>query len=227
MIVLAFVVLVTGLVVAFFSRAVAERQISNSSANETKVDLTAQGAVDAIIGDLKQEIAAGSTSYTGTDGVTIYVPTTPVTAVPALALTGSTGISGTSFAPNLLKRSAYSQASLLWHNELQRSQQHSPCGGGDCRHHDHLPGPKSRREGSLHQYFPKRTLRFSRPLEPAAAPPQSNCNERKRFPPPVTAAPNAFVAPDWILVARDGSNPTISDLSGANSQYSYLGNPTL
>src|SRR5207249_3944605 len=76
-IVLAFVVLLTGLVVAFFSRAMSERQISNSSGTQTRADLLAQGAVDVIIGDLKEEIAAGSSPSpfaTPATGVTIYPP---------------------------------------------------------------------------------------------------------------------------------------------------------
>ena len=65
---LAFVVLLTGLIVAFFSRAMSERQVSNSSANQTKVEFLVEGAADAIIGDFKQEILAGSTSYLPSPG---------------------------------------------------------------------------------------------------------------------------------------------------------------
>ncbi|MGC3992180.1 MAG: hypothetical protein QM796_21300 [Chthoniobacteraceae bacterium] len=56
-IVLAFVVLLTGLVVAYFSRAMSDRQISTSSATQTKVQLFAQGATNSIIDDLRQEMA--------------------------------------------------------------------------------------------------------------------------------------------------------------------------
>ena len=47
-IVLAFVVLLTGLLLAFFSRTISERQVSNSSASQSKVDIFAQGAVDTL-----------------------------------------------------------------------------------------------------------------------------------------------------------------------------------
>jgi Tfp pilus assembly protein PilX len=99
-IVLGFVVLLTVLVVAFFSRAISERGISNSSASQTKAEIFAQGAADFIIDDLKQEIASGSNATTTTGG-TIYTPTSPANAVPALV-----GSSGTNGLENLIKRSA-------------------------------------------------------------------------------------------------------------------------
>jgi hypothetical protein len=103
-IVLAFVVLLSGLVMAFLSRSVSERQGSNSSASLSKVDLFAQGAVDTIIGDLKQEIVDGSTSNS-TGSSTIYTPKSPVNAVPSLV-----GSSGTNGLENLLKCSVSGQA---------------------------------------------------------------------------------------------------------------------
>src|SRR5436190_24121840 len=63
-IVLAFVVLLTVLSVAFFSRAATDRQVSFSSSNQTKADFLARGALSITLGDLKQELAAGSTIST-------------------------------------------------------------------------------------------------------------------------------------------------------------------
>lgn len=60
MIVLAFVVLLTGLVVAYFSRTTTERQISSGSSNDIKVDELAKSALDLIAGNMKQEIASGA-----------------------------------------------------------------------------------------------------------------------------------------------------------------------
>ena len=60
-VVLSFVVLLTALVVAYFSRAAADRQLSNSSLNQATVDDLARGAADIITADLKQEIVNGST----------------------------------------------------------------------------------------------------------------------------------------------------------------------
>jgi len=56
MIVLAFVVLLTGLVLAYFSRAGTDRQLAHSSYNDTSADLLARSALDIVVGDFKQEI---------------------------------------------------------------------------------------------------------------------------------------------------------------------------
>src|SRR5207244_7543536 len=82
-IVLALVVLVTGLVVAYFSRATSDRLVAHSSFNQSKVDQLAQSAMDNTIGDLRQEITNGSVSPAPTLGPSsipgpffLYVPTT-------------------------------------------------------------------------------------------------------------------------------------------------------
>lgn len=59
-IVLAFVVLVTGLAVAHFSRTSTDRQLAQSSYNDTSSDLLARSALDITVGDLKQEIATNT-----------------------------------------------------------------------------------------------------------------------------------------------------------------------
>jgi len=56
MIVLAFVVLLTGVALAYFSRAGTDRQLAQSSFNDTNADLLARSALDIVVGDLKQEI---------------------------------------------------------------------------------------------------------------------------------------------------------------------------
>jgi len=66
--VLSFIVLLVVVALAFFSYSILQRQISNSSANLGKVDLFAQGALDTTVGDLRQEIVAGSTSTAVTAG---------------------------------------------------------------------------------------------------------------------------------------------------------------
>src|SRR6266446_5672253 len=64
MIVLAFVVLLTGLALAYFSRTTTDRQLAQSSFNDTSVDLLARSALDVVIGSLKQEILNGGTTVT-------------------------------------------------------------------------------------------------------------------------------------------------------------------
>lgn len=84
-IVLAFVVLLTGLAVAYLSRATSDRAVAHSSFNQSNVDQLAQSAMDNIIGDLRQEITDGSAPTTvnvnGTD-VTIYTPTSAAYMLP-------------------------------------------------------------------------------------------------------------------------------------------------
>ena len=68
-VVLAFVVLLTGLAVAYLSVATTDRQLAHSSFHDTDADLLARSALDIVIGDFKQEIVNGSTK-----SGTIYVP---------------------------------------------------------------------------------------------------------------------------------------------------------
>src|ERR1043166_5863295 len=85
LIVLAFVVLLTGLSVAYLSRATSDRQVAHSSFNQSSVDQLAQSAMDTIIGDFRQEIVDGSTVSNVTVngvGIKIYTPTAPANMVP-------------------------------------------------------------------------------------------------------------------------------------------------
>lgn len=96
-IVLAFVVLLTGVGVAYFSRAGTDRQLAQSSSNDTNADLLTQSALDIVVSDLKQEIVNGSTSTT-INGITIYVPTTAGNMLPQRS-GNPPGV------PNLIRRS--------------------------------------------------------------------------------------------------------------------------
>ena len=87
LIVLAFVVLLTGLSVAYLSRATGDRQVAHSSFNQSSVDQLAQSAMDNIIGDVRAEItdvAGSTTSIVNVNGVdvTIYSPTSAAYMVP-------------------------------------------------------------------------------------------------------------------------------------------------
>ena len=63
-IVLAFVVLLTVLVVAYFSRTTTDRQLAQSSFNDTAADLLARSGLDITVSDLKQEIINNPTVTT-------------------------------------------------------------------------------------------------------------------------------------------------------------------
>jgi hypothetical protein len=87
LIVLAFVVLLTGVSVAYLSRTTDDRQVAHSSFSQSSVDQLAQSAMDNIIGDFRAEIAdpAGSTTSTVNVNslvVTIYTPTSATYMVP-------------------------------------------------------------------------------------------------------------------------------------------------
>src|SRR6266478_938483 len=80
-IVLAFVVLLAGLSLAYLSRTTTDRQLAHSSSNDTSADLLARSALDIVVGDFKQEIVNGSTATT-VSGTTIYIPTSAANVVP-------------------------------------------------------------------------------------------------------------------------------------------------
>ncbi len=178
-IILAFLVLLVGVVLAFFARAMSERQVSNSSANQTKAEILAQGALDQILGDLKQEIADGSTEANiGTS--TIYTPTSGTNMVPQLA-----GSSGTGGMENLLKRSAYG----------------IPFSAGGIQRAANVSTLSKSQNG---RFIPP--ARWNKPLLLPKSD-QSATNDIDWTPLGATGAGWAS-APDWIYVARDGSNPT-------------------
>src|SRR6478672_11895497 len=60
-IVLAFVVLATALSLAYFSSTNTDRQLAQTSFNDTTADLVARSALDITVSDLKQEILAHPT----------------------------------------------------------------------------------------------------------------------------------------------------------------------
>src|SRR5882672_3674061 len=60
-IVLALVVIASALSLAYFSRTTTDRQVAQSSYNDTSGDLLARSALDIIVSDLKQEIIAHPT----------------------------------------------------------------------------------------------------------------------------------------------------------------------
>src|SRR6266566_5603986 len=97
-IVLAFVVLLTGVAIAYLSRTTSDRQVAHSSFNQSNVDQLAQSAMDNIIGDLRQEIINGSTAVSQADGTTVYTPTAAANMIPQRS-------GNAAGAPNLIRRS--------------------------------------------------------------------------------------------------------------------------
>ena len=106
-IVLAFVVLLTGLSVAYLSRSTTDRQLAHTSFHDTDADLLARSALDIVIGDFKQEIKNGS-SPPGSGNV--WIPSSSANVVPMYNPTPTPGT--TPAIPNLIRRSVRSEAAL-------------------------------------------------------------------------------------------------------------------
>jgi hypothetical protein len=87
-IVLAFTVLITGLVIAFFVSTTSDRQLSRSGLANTAADALARGALEIVVGDFRQEIFNGGAP-------------TSTTIVPKRAGTSAD-------IPNLIRRSVRS-----------------------------------------------------------------------------------------------------------------------
>ncbi|HSI84246.1 MAG TPA: hypothetical protein VK970_10715 [Candidatus Methylacidiphilales bacterium] len=169
-IVLAFVVLLTALVLAYFSYINQQMQISNASASQVNVRIFLNGAVNTIVSDLKQEIFAGSTNLTYS-GQTVSYPLTATNMVPARVGTADS-------LPNLTKRSVAG----------------TPFYVGGISRAAALPSTTASLNG--------RSFSLAR-WNAALLLPRANTASAADLSPIA-----AFTAPDWVLVARDGSNPT-------------------
>ncbi len=181
--ILIFVVLLTALVTAFFSRVLTSRKVANSSASATEVSLFADGAVNTTLADLKQEIEDGSTVSSLGEGKSLYLPKDVTNMVPERVAT-------TDSFPNLVKRSAsgipfYTSGS----NPVLRASSIS----------------------SLATSVNGRKMTPARWNKALLLPRDAvNSSSSTDFTPSgANAAQNTWnFAPDWIYVARDGSNPT-------------------
>ena len=195
-IVLGFVVLLSGLILAFFSRSIGNRQLSDSSSSQVRVELFAQGALAQILGDFKQEILLGSgtTSLSGSAGF-LYYPNAPWNALPSRSGT----IGGTELPANLLKRSAYG----------------SPFFGGAG-----FVASGSARASALQTTGTSlngRTMSLER-WNKALLLPKASATSTDATPATGgtislsgTNIAWSFAAPDWVLVSRDATNPVITD----------------
>ena len=111
LIVLAFTVILLGLVLAYFSKITNDRSVSDSSLQQAKADQIATAAMETVIGDLRQEIVSGSTPTT-IGSYTIYTPTA-ATLLPVRSGNPSY-VGGPTNDPiaNLIRRSWYNDTNL-------------------------------------------------------------------------------------------------------------------
>src|SRR6266496_6720996 len=82
MIVLAFVVLLVGLTLTYFSRATTDRQLAQSSYNDTSADLLARSALDIVVNDFKQEVLAAQPVTPNNVEPARYTPTPLISGLP-------------------------------------------------------------------------------------------------------------------------------------------------
>ena len=191
-IVLAFVVLLTGLGVAYLSRTTSDRQVAHSSFSQSNVDQLAQSAMDNIIGDLRQEITNGSGSPSPTASpVALFVPTSNANMLPMRNPTPTPGT--TPAIPNLIRRSVRSEASL-WPDPVNGPAVGSRASGVNSTN----PADASANGRSIslarwnsHYLVPK-------------------LNTTDAGSDPITTGFNApnYWAPDWVFVTAAGATPS-------------------
>ena len=192
-IVLAFVVLLTGLGVAYLSRTTSDRQVAHSSFNQAKVDQLAQSAMDNIIGDLRQEIINGSTAILDINGNTLgYIPRDTGSGAAANMIPKRSG--NAAGAPNLIRRSVRSDAIPA-------------------------PGLSSRASAVNSQDNPSangRSITSTRWNRHYLVPKGNTATDDAS---PIPAFTNA--TPDWVFVTDAGATVITSRSSSVIGRYSY------
>ncbi len=193
-IVLAFVVLLAGVVAAYLARTSTERKLAHGSFNQRKADQLARSALGIVVGDLKQEIANGSTSTT-VNHITLYTPTAAANVLPQRS--GGPGGSPEPI-PNLVRRSIQSDPIAppgIGSRASPLSSAPDPSS---------LPGRTKRGEINLARW----NKHYLIPRPPGIDPTDSS---------PIST----FPAPDWVFVSDQGpiilSAPTRSILG----RYAY------
>jgi Tfp pilus assembly protein PilX len=186
LIVLAMVVLLTGLAVAYLSRTTSDRQVAHTSFHQSRVDVLAQSAMDLVIGDLQQEIANGSTAISEPDGSTVYTPTAGANMVPQRRANAAV-------APNLIR------VSVRLDNPV------SPGVGSRASAVNSTTDASANGRSitlarwNTHYLLPKYNTLNNDSYPPSPLLPPFN---------PYPAVPNGFTPPDWVFVAPDPNNPT-------------------
>lgn len=204
--VLAFVVLLTGIALAFLSNSLLQRQVSNSSANIAAAGLLADGAVDTTIGDLKKEIEDGSTKVSVvTGGVTsdVYAPKSSTGGAYAnnvgafttmLPCTQGFSRPGTPGATNGLENLVKVSTNAPFY------QGGAYAGAGPTRAANSPTTSGSR---------PIALARWNKPLFLAATSTSD-----------LTPSATGFPTPNWIYVSSNGGNPQAPDASVVG-RYAY------
>ena len=189
-IVLAFVVLLTGLIIAFFSRSILDRQISNSSMGRAKVSAFADGATNSIIGELKQEIVLSFIGDTGDFRYDLYA------AHPG------------GHAPADDRDQRHHGHGELIPLQSSQAQRRRPAFLLGVQRHDSLFRRQQRYCRVHNDALLERAVFYAGLLESAL----SSADHQFHG---LDPGGRFFVPPSWVLVARDGSNPAPAALTSA------------
>ena len=135
-IVLAFVVLLTGLAVAYLSRSTTDRQLAHTSFHDTAADVVGRSVLDSVLGDLKQEIVNGSTDTPISGTIHVYIPKDTGSGPAANMVPQRSGTSG--LLPNLIRRSVFNDQILQPPGVASRASQASS-----------LPDPANPKRGDV------------------------------------------------------------------------------
>ncbi|HWM24829.1 MAG TPA: hypothetical protein VNP98_08390 [Chthoniobacterales bacterium] len=193
-IVLAFVVLLAGVVAAYLARTSTERQLAHGSFNQIKADQLARSALGIVVGDLKQEIVNGSTSAT-VNHITLYTPTAAANVLPQRS-----GVPGGAPdpIPNLIRRSIQSDPIAL------------PGVGSHASALSSAPLPSSSpgrtKKGEINVARWNKHYLIPRPAG---------------IDPTDTSPIPAFAAPDWVFVSDQGPTILSSPARSVLGRYAY------
>lgn len=199
-IVLAFVVLLTGLVVAYLSRTSTDRQLAHGTFNEAKADQLARSALNIVVGDLKQEIVDGSASPAPSPGGSpIYIPSQANYILP---LRSGNPTGSPDPVPNLVRRSVQSDP-MAPPGVTSRASNLSSAPAASAS-----PGTKrgeiTAARWNKHYLIPRAT----------PGPGQSTTTT-------YTDPVSRFVAPDWVFVTADGPSVLSTPSPSVVGRYAY------
>ncbi len=212
-IVLAFVVLLLVLALAYFSRTVTDRQVAQSSFRQTNADQLALSAIDVIVADLQQEIFNGSTASI-VNNYTLYTPNSNANMLPMRSGTPSpTPAPGSPDPlPNLIRRSYNSGTSppdpIPSPGVPSRASAVNSTTGVSLNRR-FISLARWNKHYLLPRYNPSSSAIDSTPPSPLSSPYNPN-----------PSVATGFTPPDWVLVTRSGPGPSPTPFASWNSSLS-------
>jgi len=194
-IVLAFVVLLSGVLVAYLSRSLINRRLSDCSFHQAAVDELAKSALDIIVGNLKQEIVNGSQASTVGD-TTLFTPNGNANMIPVRNGTPPI-VSGTNPIPTLVRVSG-TQAIALPGVDYAASNASTTTASANGRF-------ISLACWNQHYLIPRDPAKYS----------GSKSKSLGTDPLP------AFIAPSWVFVTNMGPTVLVSPDRSVIGRYAY------